>query len=216
MDWRGGLAIVYRVALVGLCGWGIALNVFAWGGSALILTYYTIQSNIVVAVFFAYLIARRIKTDRPVSASIKGGVTVCITLTFAVYHFMLRPQAFEMGEYGTSTANALAHYVVPLMVIADWLLFDAKGRMKALDPVKWLVFPGAYLVFAMVLAQVRTVEIGSPYPYFFIDVQTLGVGPVILNCLAVAAGYTALGYVLVGLDRAIPAVWRRLRAPSGS
>ncbi|MDR1237239.1 MAG: Pr6Pr family membrane protein [Propionibacteriaceae bacterium] len=142
-----------------------------------------------------------------------GAVTVCIALTFLVFHFVLRPSMFSMGEYSTSVANALAHYAVPLMAIADWLAFDPKGQMKKLDPVKWLLIPAAYLAFALVRAQFG-IYAGSDsrYPYFFIDIDQYGGPQVVVNCLAIAAAYTLLGYAVYALDWTMSVLARNLRS----
>jgi hypothetical protein len=109
--------------------------------------------------------------------------------------------SMNASAYGDSAANVLAHYVVPIMVIADWLLFDQKGVMKKLDPVKWLVIPLAYLIFSLVRAQFGTFPgTKSRYPYFFLDIDKYGVGRVAVNVLLVGAGYAILGYVIYFID----------------
>ncbi|MDR0416838.1 MAG: Pr6Pr family membrane protein [Propionibacteriaceae bacterium] len=210
------VAAVYRGLLVAVCLTGLILNFTTWGpGAAGLLSYYTIQSNIVVLVFFAYLLCRWRRPEAAASPTLKGAVTVCITLTFLVYHFVLRPMLFSMGAetYVPSPANALVHYAVPLMVIADWLLFDDKGEMKKLDPVKWLAIPLAYLLFALARAPFGLYPGTSRrYPYFFIDIDEYGGAQVALNCVVFGVGYALLGYLVFGVDRLIPAVaarWRR-------
>jgi hypothetical protein len=86
------------------------------------------------------------------------------------------------------------------MTLADWLLFDKKGRLKKLDPVKWLLIPLAYFAFAMVRAQFSTFAADNRYPYFFIDIDKYGVGQVALNVLVVGAGFAVLGYVIYFVD----------------
>jgi hypothetical protein len=199
------LAIGFRVLLVGVCLYGIILNTTAWGSDWIgILSYYTLQSNIVVLGFFGFLLVRNLWTRKAVSPTIKGGVTVCITLTFLVYHFVLRPMMFSMEAttmYNDSLANVLVHYVVPLMVIADWLMFDKKGMMKKLDPLRWTAIPWAYFIFALIRAQFGDFSgTNSRYPYFFIDIDKYGVGQVALNILFFAIGYVTLGYVIYFVD----------------
>jgi len=41
----------------------------------------------------------------------------------------------------------------------------------------------------------------SHYPYFFMDVDALGIGPVLLNVLLLAVGFLFIGYVLFGVDK---------------
>jgi hypothetical protein len=87
------------------------------------------------------------------------------------------------------------------MTLLDWLLFDKKGQFRRLDPVKWLLIPLAYLIFALVRAQFATfANTGSHYPYFFIDIDQYGVGQVALNCFLIGLGLLALGYVIYLVD----------------
>ncbi|MDR2063437.1 MAG: Pr6Pr family membrane protein [Candidatus Nomurabacteria bacterium] len=201
------MATIFRVILVAVGLYGIFLNVAPASGNVWeILSFYTLQSNIVVCIFFTFLLIRTWQSKSAPSASVKGAVTVCITLTFLVFHFMLQP-SFEKtagGAYLNSPANFIVHYVVPLMTIADWLLFDKKGGLKKLDPVKWLLIPLAYFVFAVLRAQLSVLSAtGSRYPYFFIDIDQYGIGQVMLNVLLVGAGFAVLGYVFYFADRAL-------------
>lgn len=41
----------------------------------------------------------------------------------------------------------------------------------------------------------------SRYPYFFIDIDKLGLGPVLLNVLLLSIGFLVIGYALFGVDR---------------
>jgi hypothetical protein len=203
-------ATIYRLILIILGVYGLYLN-FTGGriDAVSLLSFYTIQSNIVVLIFFAWLVVRswRRRDDQTPSLwyyTVKGGVTVCIALTFIVFHFVLRPTLFAMGGYVSSGANILVHYVVPLMTIGDWLLFDRKGGFRRLDPLKWLVIPLAYFIFALVRAPFGSLAgMNSRYPYFFIDIDKYGVGQVALNVALFAVGFAALGYLLYLIDRGL-------------
>jgi hypothetical protein len=199
------LKTIFRISLIAICLYGIILNITSWGDNWFgILSYYTLQSNIVVLIFFSFLLLRNAWTKKTISPTVKGGVTVCITLTFIIYHFILRPTMFTMDAaraYNASLANTMVHYIVPIMTIADWLLFDKKGLMKKLDPVKWLIIPLAYLIFSLVRAELGSfASTESRYPYFFLDIDKYGVGQVALNVLGVGVGYLALGYVFYFID----------------
>ncbi len=59
-----------------------------------------------------------------------------ITVTWLVAHFILG--SFTMGA-SLRVSIRLVHYVVPIMTLLDWLLFDEKGRMRATSPLLWTV-----------------------------------------------------------------------------
>jgi hypothetical protein len=211
----------FRLLLVGASLLGIILTVMFFGAADTFetLSYYTLQSNIIVLVFFALLLpySWRAKAKPPafLSPTVKGGVTACITLTLIIYHFILVPTMFSTLEqtFDSSWSGALVHYIVPLMTIADWLLFDKKGLISRLDPLKWLIVPLAYFIFVLVRAQFATFSVmNSHYPYFFIDFDKLGVGQVAVNVLLIAIGYTLMGYLIYGLDWLLSKI--RPRKPS--
>jgi hypothetical protein len=212
------ITITFRVLLTLLCLSGIVLNIASWeNGVWEILSYYTLQSNILVFIFFSYWVWRiwRARPKQPIvlSPTIKGAVTICVTLTFLVYHFMLAPTMFTMdNQYALSPANLLVHYITPLMVIADWLLFDKKGLLKKLDPLKWLLIPLAYFVFAVIRAQFTTFSFSdSRYPYFFMDFDKFGAGRVGIYILFITIGYVALGYLFYFADWFMSNIAKRKR-----
>jgi hypothetical protein len=207
----------WRLLLIGVCLWGILLNVLASTDWLSILSYYTIQSNLIVLVFFIIFLiySLRLKKKAPSARyyTIKGAVTMCITLTLLIFHFLLRPTLFSMSDgasYVNSPMNIIVHYVVPLMVLADWLLFDRKGAFKKTDPLVWTIIPWAYFAFSLIRAQFAVfTNTGSRYPYFFIDIDKYGIGQVALNVLVIAVGYVALGYILYLIDLGLSKIPRR-------
>jgi hypothetical protein len=207
-NWR--LALGWRLLLVGAGITGVTMNIVMMGGDiGRSLSYYTVLSNLVAVVFFAFAIFRTFRQRNlrftSTERTIKGAVTLGVFLTFVIFHFILRPTMFTMGAevsaYTLSLANILVHYIVPLAAAADWLLFDRKGQIRKLDPLIWTAMPLAYLAFSLIRAQFATFPNGSRYPYFFIDIDQLGIAQVALNCLLIAAAYIALGYLVFLIDR---------------
>ncbi|MDL2324248.1 Pr6Pr family membrane protein [Ruminococcaceae bacterium OttesenSCG-928-A16] len=204
-------SLIYKIVLVLVAGWGLYLNsglpqgAFAPG----MFKYYTIQSNMLVflfyicaAVFGAIKLAQKgVKGTNTFAPVAKGAVTMAITVTLLIYQFVLAPGAFTMAGEG-ALANNLVHLVVPLLVLADWLLFDKKGRYRAGDPFTWLVIPLLYYIYAIIAAVLGvTYHGGSRYPYFFIDADALGWGRSLLNVVVIGAAFLALGYLFWGIDK---------------
>lgn len=203
----------YRVLLIGLCCYAILVYSGAlerrFNGE--IFSYFTILSVLLALAYFSALVilalGKRSAAEsrlRRTLAHFKGGVTLAVTITMTVYHFLLAPIIFEMAGYQPFSPNdIIVHYAIPLMVILDWLLFDPKPTYGPTDPLKWLGIPLAYFIFAMIRAQLGGELRGmkSRYPYFFIDIDALGLGPVLLNVLLLSIGFLFLGYVLFGVDK---------------
>ena len=107
-----------------------------------------------------------------------------------------------MVPNGSEASNLTVHLVVPLMAVADWLLFDRKGSIRPFDPVRWLALPLYYLVFALVAAPLgATYRGGARYPYFFIDANLIGWSGVAVNVVLVGVAFLALGYAVFAVDR---------------
>jgi len=200
-------SIAFKAVLIAAGIWGLLLTfgVFEGRFNLGMLNYYTVLSNLLCVVYFlldlAYLIRHRhdpTKTTwRPL---LKGIVTMGITVTMLVAHFMLGMR-FSMGN-SSGLSLLLVHYIVPAMTILDWLLFDPKGRIKKTAPLVWTAAPLVYFVYTLIAVQAgMTMGQDSKYPYPFLDTDTLGWGHVLLTVLILAVFFIALGYLFFVADR---------------
>lgn len=195
----------FTALLTGL--FGIIMKCVAYGGiNFTLFNYYTFVSNAVCMIYFISAIIFCIATcNKPVYSFIpklKGAVVMCITLTLVIFHFMLANTLFTMDGSPNSFGNVMLHYVVPIMTILDWLLFDKKGSFNKLCPILWTVLPILYLAYAMIASQFGNgIGWNCRYPYPFLDVDTLGIKIVSLIILALAAAYILLGYIFYFIDR---------------
>ncbi len=129
---------------------------------------------------------------------------MAIFVTFLIYQFLLIPYHFSMdGGHSFRWSNTLIHHIVPLMMVADWALFDKKGSFRIRDPFIWCSVPLAYFLFCLIRAEVGPVLqlVDSRYPYFFIDVDALGGLQVFWNVLLFAAFYIGVGFAFYWIDR---------------
>lgn len=186
-----GLAIQVPLAASGTGGffrvpWERGLNVFA---------FFTIQSNILVAVA-SFLLAIRTERRSISFAVLRMTGLVAITITGIVYHVALRG-LFELDTWGLA-ADQLLHTVVPVMAVAGWLLFGPRKLTSARIALLALIFPVAWLGFTLV----RGAYVPF-YPYPFIDVTVLGYAKTLLNCLWVALLFVAMAATYTGLDRTL-------------
>ncbi|SBT37464.1 Pr6Pr family membrane protein [Micromonospora auratinigra] len=192
---------------------GIVLTALGPATVTGLLPYFTIQSNVAVGVFAGYA-AWRAWRDRPEPPSaLKGAVTLYITITGTVYHLVLAnpasPFAMVQPERapGEWWGNQFLHTIVPLLAVADWVLFDRRGRLRLRYAAWWLAFPLAYLAFALVRGLIV-----HRYPYPFIDAGQLGYAGVGLSSLFFALAFWLLGLLFVGVDKGLAR--RRRTAPA--
>ncbi|MGN9779217.1 Pr6Pr family membrane protein [Micromonospora sp. H33] len=205
---RRRAAVALRLAMVFSVLAGIVLTALGPATVTGLLPYFTIQSNVAVGLFAGYA-AWRAHQDRPEPRpALKGAVTLYITITGVVYHLVLANPAspFAMSQpdraFGEALGNQFLHTVVPLLALADWALFDRRGRLRPRYAVWWLAFPLGYLGFALVRGLLV-----ERYPYPFIDARELGYDGVGVSATFFAFAFWLLGLVFVGVDRGL-ARWR--------
>lgn len=178
-------------------------NLFAWGYFLLATIWLVRNRNDEGAETFA-----------PVA---KYTATISLLVTMLIAHFMLFDAMFRDGQLVWHLVAL--HYVVPIMTLLDWLLFDEKGNMPMWGPIAWMSLVLAYLAVVMVGAGPLGLYMGggttadvSRYPYTFLDPGISGVGGVAAFCGAMLVAFVALGYVLFGADRLLAKLGARERA----
>ena len=176
---------------------GVYLEIAKHGGFGMLL-YYTVLSNLLVAIFTLYLLKVMSRLgenwQRSSLLRLKGGVTMSIMITCVIYHFLLAPIATNFY----TLENFLCHYIVPLWFLADTLLFDKQGQYKIWDPVVWTILPLLYMIFALFNGLVLKLEVPnskvSPFPYFFLNVNK-GWDVVFKWCLIIFVAYMVAGFI---------------------
>ena len=203
------LILLYRIILVMAAGTGL------WYGLGLNhgvcdlgrLVFYTFLSNLLCFLFFtaatiytAVLVKTQgCKGDATLWPRLKGGLTVIISVTLLVYWLVLSSHITSPPYSPFTPKNLLLHYITPIMVIGDWFLFDRKDTYKRLDPILCLIGPLIYLTFILIRAPLygNIGKTGSPYPYFFINLNVLSPLRFMLYVSAIAAFFVCLGYVFM-------------------
>jgi hypothetical protein len=154
-----------------------------------VLGYFTITTNVLVAVVFMY-----IALGRHVSAGVVAGTMLPIAMGGVVYALLLRG-ALELSG-GSAVVDKLLHVVTPVLAPIFWIIFTPKGRLTRNHPLVWAIYPLAYLFYAMV----RGLATGR-YAYPFLNIASLGWQRTALNAFFIAAGFMVSGYAVVWIDR---------------
>ena len=204
------ISLIFRVIIIMFCSLGLYLNSGIPNGefARYMLVFFTIQSNLLCFGYFSVVLFQNIKDIKSkgihgttrILPRFKGGVTLMIAVTFLIYHTVLVPQfTANSTDYNIFTMqNLTVHYIVPILVIIDWILFDEKLSFKWFDPFIWLSLPIIYFVFILIRARLGSIIeiLSSYYPYFFIDVDLIGWQNVLLNSAAMLIAFLALGYII--------------------
>lgn len=188
---------IIRTCIIIAAIFGLYLQIFVDGLHKL--NFYTIWSNIAVMIFYIYCMTR--KEDSEGLLRIKGGVVLGITLTFIVYNVLLLPVAKPENVY--TWKNYTLHYIVPVLCILDCLIYD-KVRYKWQDPLYWTIFPLFYAIFTLIKGIIYPVNIpgeDSPFPYFFVDINKLGVSGIAKYIVVICIFYIIMGYILLFIKK---------------
>lgn len=162
-----------------------------------LVSYFTIQANVLVAVGAAGLI-RDPHRDGAVWRVVRLDAVVGIAVTGVVHWFLLRPLLDLSGA--NALADRMLHLVVPFLAVVGWLLFGPRPRIERGTVLRALIWPVAWLVYILGLGAVT-----GWYPYPFLDVGELGgYAPVLLAAGGVTVLFLACFVLAAGVDRRLP------------
>jgi hypothetical protein len=172
-------------------------------------SFFTIQTNLLLALMLTMAAATPDADTRPGRAGLKAATVVYVVVVGAVYAILLS-HLYQFKGY-VLFADRILHDVIPILYPVYWLAFAPKGGVRRSDPFLWLIFPILYFIYTLI----RGALIGA-YPYPFLDVGKLGVGQVVINAFALLAAFLALGFMVAAIDGALAAQKGRGRRALGS
>jgi hypothetical protein len=211
----------YRLLVALAAAAGVAIDM-KLGNPVRVLSYFTIQTNLLVAVVFVASARRAWSARRPLPGVLTGGTLIYISITGLVYHLILTNESTPFSMTGGvdtlsgwhAVANQLLHTVTPIAVVLDWLLLTRPTPLAFRNAATWLLYPLAYLAFC--LARGAVLSPGNParYLYPFVDVDRHGYTGVLGNAAVLGVAFYALALLIVTIDHVRPdPVRRRVRRP---
>lgn len=200
--------MAYRLALVIVSAWALAMQFGISNGRVDLgmLAYVTTWNGAVVTVWAAAasgvtvrdLLRRGVVGWSTPSARGAGFVVLLCVVTMSMYFLVVAPTVDVSARF--SPTSMATHVVVPVAMIGEWLLFTPKGKVRAIDPLLWLVPFAAYLAWVYVSFALGNGLRGHAFPYSFLDLEANGVLPVVIAVALVGGAIVATGFVLWVLD----------------
>jgi hypothetical protein len=174
------LVTVYRIVFAVLAavavGWQAHLVVADGRSLVNFFSYFTIESNIVGIVVFAWgALVLRGAPDL-----LRGAAVVYLAITGVVYALLL--SGLPGQEVGW--VNTVVHKVMPIVLVLDWLIAPPTSALPLRRVWSWLVFPLLYLVYTLIRG-----PFAHWYPYPFLDPREHGYGHVVVGAVGVAVGF---------------------------
>ncbi|MEO7904339.1 MAG: Pr6Pr family membrane protein, partial [Candidatus Saccharimonadales bacterium] len=154
-------------------------------------SFFTIQSNILAVCLLMYgaLYGFTKVTTRSVQL-LRGGVTLYMVMTGVIFAILLAGI-----EGATLTAvpwdNIVLHYIMPIVILFDWLADTTKPHIAFRCAWVWLLFQLAYVAYSLIRG-----PIVNWYPYPFIDPTTSGYGAVTVTTIILAVGCLVVSWAL--------------------
>jgi hypothetical protein len=165
-------------------------------GAWALLRYFTIWTNLLVGAVFLTIAWRG---RDAVSPFVLGGVMLAILLVGVVFNLVLGQ--IPQPSWWLRIGDSLHHHVAPLAVPLWWLVFGCRGQLNARAPLLWALYPLIYSGYILVRAGLEPASLPRRYPYFFLDVETLGWPSALLHMGAISAGFILMGLAIVAIDR---------------
>ena len=138
-------------------------------GGSRVFMYFTIQSNIAIAIICAiglFFLFRKKEAGKAWYVIELVG-TVSITLTGIVFGFVLAP---TIGAGAWNLQNTLTHLVVPVAAVIDFFVTGDGAKIRKRNAFFVIIPPLLYAIYAGI-GYVRGWEFadGINYPYFFLN-----------------------------------------------
>ncbi len=198
--------ITFTISLTGLVSLFAFSGILRWKVKKNMFLYYTNLSNLLVSIYFMLLFLYRTFnisflsfTENPV---VSFSVTMIITMTFLIFHFVLVPYGLKNSEILVEMDIKLSeciifHYIIPISAILYWFFYSDKTIAYPVMSLLWLGAPLLYFIFIMLRARNGNIEgTKSRYPYPFLDIERIGKRRFAENVFMIFAVFVALSEII--------------------
>ncbi|MEV6803093.1 Pr6Pr family membrane protein [Streptomyces sp. NPDC051132] len=210
-------AAVFRLLTAVAAAGGVTLELLL-GSPARVLSYFSVQADILLAVVMLLSATRAWRARRPLPSAVTGATLLYAVIGALVYHLLLDHTTPPFSMTGATapperwhaewTALQVLHVLVPAAAVLDWLLLTPAARLHLRQTAAWLLYPLAYLAFSFIRAAVLPPSEASRYLYPFLDVTAHGYRSTLANALLLGLAVYALAVLLVTLDHGRPSPTR--------
>lgn len=154
-------------------------------------SFFTIQSNVLAVVMLCLLVLVPPARRTALFDGARGLVVLSIAITGVVFALLLSGLQEEL-QTTIPWVDFVVHRLVPIVVVADWLIDPPRHRLPRLTVAAWLCYPLAWLVYTLVRG-----EIVDWYPYPFVDVSQHGYDGVLARSVGLAVGFAVAATALL-------------------
>lgn len=141
------------------------------------LTYFTIDSNLIATTLLLVGAARWRSERSPTMDLLRGGAVVYMSVTGVVFAVLLSGTNVDTA---IPWVNSVVHEVMPIVLVADWLLDPPQMRLSLRQGALWLSYPLVWIVYELIRGAIT-----GKYHYPFLNPANGGYGAVFLYSVAI-------------------------------
>src|SRR6266498_4149749 len=185
-----GARLFFGVLTLAAIGTQLVIHVQSGFSVVNFFSYFTNLSNIFAAVVMTIGAISLLRHREPTTTDdiIRGTSVVCMALVGIVFSILLRNE--DLGNL-LPRVNSMLHYVMPVVVVLDWLYQPPLSELAVKQIAYWLIFPLLYLAYSII----RGAIVGFyAYPFFNPD-KVGGYGGVFLYCVAILAVFLFVSWL---------------------
>jgi Bacterial protein of unknown function (DUF937) len=157
-----------------------------------LLTLAAIATQLVIQIQRGLSVVMRHREPSAMDDIIRGTSVMCMALVVIVFTVLLRN--LDLGHL-LPWVNAVTHYIMPVVVMLDWLYQPPLSKLAVKQISYWLIFPLRYLAYSVS----RGAIVGF-YAYPFLNPDKVGgYGGVVFYCVSIIAVFLFVSWVLLTL-----------------
>jgi hypothetical protein len=178
----GFSSIVTEIATIAERGRFVPINFFS---------FFTIESNIfavIMLIVSAFAVAQQKQSMK--LALFRGAAMLYMLITGIVFALLLSGLD-NAALTAVPWDNIVLHYIMPVVMLVDWLINKPKYTIRFKQALIWLVYPIVYVAYSLV----RGSLVGW-YPYPFLNPATKGYTGILLTSIGILGLTLALVWVI--------------------
>ncbi|MGW5225761.1 Pr6Pr family membrane protein [Nocardia niigatensis] len=157
-------------------------------------SYFTVQSNILGIIV---LLVGGLRDPSGGGWQVWcGASTLYLTMTGIIYAVLLADIDVQLTD---QWINDTLHRVIPIVMVADWLLVAAGLVPTVRLILGWLAYPLAYGAYTLMRGPFE-----GWYPYPFIDPRSQGYVQLSVGLVTMAVVFAILGVIVAALNGLVP------------
>lgn len=157
-------------------------------------SFFTILSNVFAALVFVMSAFYLLKGRRPSPTDdiLRGASVLYMAITGVVYATLLTNIDVDLT---LPWVNLQLHYIMPIVVVLDWLYQPQLSKLTWRRIMPWLIFPAFYLCYSLIRGALT-----GWYPYPFLNPSDVGgYGGVALYVAGILVGLSFASFLLMRL-----------------